>query len=108
MRALFVPAILVAYSFLAGCASAPCEPTLTLKTTKSPGQYAACVMPKMQGGALNTARSQAQRHYRIVVSSPVTADNVIEAYKTSAGASIFVYERSLLTSDFGRTAQECV
>ncbi|RJX74097.1 hypothetical protein [Pseudomonas sp. LS-2] len=108
MRILFVPALLIAGSLLAGCASAPNEPTLTLQTAKSPEQFTACVMPRLQGQAQGPILSQTQRHYRIVVPSSVAADNVIEAYKASGGGKVFVYERSLLTSGFGAAAKACV
>jgi len=108
MRKLLIPATFIAFSLLAGCASAPNEPTLTLETTKSPEQFAACVVPKLQGHSLNPTLTQSQRHYRIVVSSSLAADNVIEAYKAASGGKIFVYERSLLPFGFGRAAKECV
>ena len=53
MRPLFVSALVVASLLLAGCASAPNDPTLTLQTSKTPAQYADCVVPKLQGIALN-------------------------------------------------------
>ncbi len=98
---------------LAGCASAPNDPTLTLHTKKTPAQYADCVVPKLQGNALAPSVSQTQRSYRIVVPSKVTADNVLEAYKAPDGGKVFVYERHLLASSFTpssfeRTAQECL
>jgi len=98
---------------LAGCASAPNDPTLTLQTSKTPAQYADCVVPKLQGGALNPTVSQTQRGYRIVVASQVSADNVVEAYKSGKGGKVFIYERHLLASNllpssFERAAQECI
>jgi uncharacterized lipoprotein YajG len=92
---------------LAGCASAPNEPTLTLETSKTPEQYTACVVPKLQSRSLSPVLSQAQRHYKIVMSSSVTADNVIEAYKANSGGKVFVYERSLLGAGVGKVAKEC-
>lgn len=105
---IFSAVLMMSGSFLAGCASTPNEPTLTLVTQKSPEQFTACVMPKLQDNALSPSLSQTQRHYRIVVSSSVAADNVIEAYKASNGGKVFVYERSLMSSGFGRAAQDCV
>jgi uncharacterized lipoprotein YajG len=107
MRTLFAPVALIAFSLLAGCASAPNEPTLTLQTNKTPEQFTACVVPKLQGSAMSPVLSQAQRHYRITVSSSVAADNVIEAYKAFSGGKVYVYERSLMASGFGRAAKEC-
>jgi uncharacterized lipoprotein YajG len=98
---------------LAGCASAPNAPTLTLHTHKTPAQYADCVVPKLQGNALSPTVSQTQRSYRIVVPSKVAADNVLEAYKAPNGGKVFLYERHLLASNFipssfERAAQECL
>lgn len=113
MRPIFFPAMAFASVLLAGCASAPNDPTLTLQTTKTPTQYAECVVPKLQGVALNPTVSQTQRSYRIVVPSKVLADNVLEAYKAGSGGKVFIYERhllasSLLPSSFERAAQECI
>jgi len=106
---LLTPAALAALCslVLAGCASAPNEPTLTLETSKTPEQYTACVVPKLQGRELTPVLSQVQRHYKIVMSSSVAADNVIEAYKANSGGKVFVYERSLLGSAVGKVAKEC-
>lgn len=52
MRPLFVPAMAFVL-LIAGCASVPNDPTLTLQTSKTPAQYADCVVPKLQGSALN-------------------------------------------------------
>ncbi|MHC8391546.1 hypothetical protein ACYZTM_26725 [Pseudomonas sp. MDT2-39-1] len=113
MRPLFVPVMAFASLLLAGCASAPNDPTLTLQTHKTPAQYADCVVPKLQGSALNPTVSQTQRSYRIVVPSKVSADNVLEAYKAGSGGKVFIYERHLLASNFlpssfGRAAQDCI
>jgi hypothetical protein len=104
---------LVAPLLLSGCASAPNDPTLTLQTKKAPADYAQCVLPKLQEDALSATVSQTQRSYRIVVSSKVAADDVLEAYKASNGGKVFLYERTLLASTFGpsqleRAAQECL
>ena len=113
MRALFAPTLAVASLLLAGCASAPNDPTLTLQTRKTPAQFADCVVPKLQGSALHPTVSQTQRSYRIVVPSKVSADNVLEAYKAGSGGKVFIYERHLLASNFlpssfERAAQDCI
>jgi len=113
MRTFFAPTLAVASLLLAGCASAPNDPTLTLQTRKTPAQYADCVVPKLQSSALNPTVSQTQRSYRIVVPSKVSADNVLEAYKAGNGGKVFIYERHLLASNFlpssfERAAQDCI
>ena len=108
MRLSLVSTALIACALLAGCASAPDEPTLTLETKKSPEQFTACVVPRLQGNALTPVVSQAQRRSRVVVSSSMAADRVIEAYKASNGGRVYVYEHSLLSSGMGQAAKECV
>lgn len=113
MRLLLVSVISIAYSLLAGCASGPNQPTRIMQTSKSPEQYAECVVPKLQDRTQTPTLSQSQRHYRIVVSSTVAADNVIEAYKAPTGGKVFLYERRLLASSFKpssfeQAAQECL
>lgn len=113
MRPLFVPVMAFATLLLAGCASAPNDPTQILQTKKTPAEYADCVVPKLQGSALNPTVSQTQRSYRIVVPSKVAADNVLEAYKAPNGGKVFLYERHLLASNFmpssfERAAQDCL
>jgi hypothetical protein len=104
---------LVTSLLLSGCASTPNSPTLTLQTNKAPADYAQCVLPKLHDDALHTTVSETQRSYRIVVSSKVAADDVLEAYKASNGGKVFLYERALLASTFGpsqleRAAQACL
>ncbi|NWD67083.1 hypothetical protein HX870_05670 [Pseudomonas gingeri] len=113
MRPLFVTAMAFGSLLLAGCASAPNDPTLTLQTSKTPAEYAECVIPKLQHSELNPTVSQTQRSYRIVVTSKISADNVLEAHKAGTGGKIFVYERHLLASNllpssFERAAQDCI
>jgi len=108
MRLSLVSTALISCVLLAGCASAPDEPTLTLETKKSPEQFTACVVPRLQGSALTPVVSQAQRRSRVVVSSSMAADRVIEAYKASNGGRVYVYEHSLLSSGMGQAAKECV
>lgn len=108
MRTPFVICSLAALTILAGCASAPNEPTLALETSKSPDAYAACVMPRLQEQAFHPTLTQGQRNFRIVVPSSIAADNVIDAYKAASGGKVFVYERSLLLPGFARVARECV
>lgn len=113
MRLLLVSVMSIACSLLAGCASGPNQPTRVMQTSKSPEQYAECIVPKLQGPTQTPTLSQSQRHYRIVVSSTVAADNVIEAYKAPTGGKVFLYERRLLASSFKpssfeQAAQECL
>lgn len=108
MRTAFLISPLLLLSLLAGCTSAPNQPTLTLNTDKTPQAYAACLTPKLMDRAFTPVVSEGNRHSRIVVSSPVTADNIVELYKVSSGTKIVIYQRSLLTRGFVQIAKECV
>jgi hypothetical protein len=113
MRLSLVSTTAITLSMLAGCVSTPNQPSLTLQTAKSPEQYTDCLMPRLQDRDFAPVLSQSQRHYRIVVSSSVAADNVIEAYKAPTGGKVFLYERRLLASSFTpssfeQAAQECL
>lgn len=113
MRCLLVPSVAMTYWLLGGCAVTPNQPTLVLQTNKSPEQYAECVVPKLQDRTQTPTLSQTRRHYRVVVSSTLAADNVLEAYKTPTGGKVFLYERrpvasGLIPSSFERAARECL
>ena len=108
MHRLLIPVLALASSLLAACASTPNQPTETLHTSKSPEAYTDCVMPKLQGPTQVPTLTQSQRHYKIVVASALTADNILEAYKAPTGGKIFLYERGLLANSFKHAAQECL
>ncbi|MFJ7142895.1 hypothetical protein [Pseudomonas protegens] len=113
MRLPLIPAMTLASLLLAGCATSPNDPTLVMQTHKTPAEYAECVVPKLQSRAQTASVSQSQRGYRIVVTSKVAADNVLEAYKAPNGGKVFLYERHLLASSFTpssfeQTAQDCL
>ncbi|MGV8917662.1 MAG: hypothetical protein ACOH2R_07665 [Pseudomonas sp.] len=91
---------------LAGCASTPNSPSYTLSSSKTASDYAHCVLPKWQKEASGTTLSETQGHYKIVASSKVAADDIMEIYKASPGSKIFVYHRVPLSSTFGRNTLE--
>ncbi|MHA6576005.1 hypothetical protein [Pseudomonas sp. AN3A02] len=100
MRLLFVPAMASAALLMAGCASAPNAPTLTLQTSKSPDAYVECVVPKFEKNGMTSTVTQNSRHARIVVSSKIAADNILEVYKAQDGGKVFLYERKPVASPF--------
>ncbi|MBC3235852.1 hypothetical protein [Pseudomonas lurida] len=112
MRALFVPALAFASLSLAGCVSAPNAPTLTLQTSKSPEAYVQCVLPKLEKHGITSTVTQNSRHARVVLTSKIAADDVLEAYKSQDGGKVFLYERKPLASTITPSrlelaAQEC-
>ncbi|KAF1032850.1 MAG: hypothetical protein GAK37_00340 [Pseudomonas sp.] len=113
MRSMFVQAPAVASLLLAGCASAPNAPTATLQTSKSPDAYVQCVVPKFDKHNMAATVTQGSRHARIVVSSKIAADNILEVYKSQDGGKVFLYERKPLASAitpsrFEQIAQDCL
>jgi type IV pilus biogenesis protein CpaD/CtpE len=113
MRLLFIPVMTFSALLLGGCTSAPNDPTSTLLTDKSPEQYVDCVVPKLENHELDPAVSHSERSSRVVVSSKVAVDKVLETYKTQKGGKVYLYERQLLVStfmpsSFERAALECL
>jgi len=112
MRSFFVPAMAFASLLLTGCATAPNAPTLTLQTGKDPETYLKCVLPKLEKRGVTSTVTQNSRHAKVVLSSKVAADDVLEAYKSQDGAKVFLYERKPLASAITPSrlelaAQEC-
>jgi hypothetical protein len=107
MRTLALSLLPMTLATLTGCSSAPNQPTLELTTSKSPEAYSTCVMQTLQKAHRDPSLLQANRGYRVVLGSPVAADNVIEAYKGSSGGRVYVYQRGLFTNDLVEVANKC-
>lgn len=95
MRCFYLPGTAL---LLAGCVSAPNAPTLVLQTTKTPEAYVQCVVPKLEKHGVTATVTQNSRHARLLLSSKIAADDVLEAYKAGDGAKVFLYERKPLAS----------
>ncbi|MNP48292.1 hypothetical protein D3C76_1424000 [compost metagenome] len=84
-----------------------------MQTDKSPEHYVDCVVPKLRDNKFDPGVSHNERSYRVVVSSKVAVDNVLETYKAENGSKVYLYERRLLPStftpsSFERAAVECL
>ncbi|WP_223455851.1 MULTISPECIES: hypothetical protein [unclassified Pseudomonas] len=113
MRIVCVPVVMLASWLLAGCVSSANDPTLTLQTDKSPEQYVDCLVPKLKDEEMSPVVSGSERSYRVVVSSKVAVDTVLETRRAQDGGNVYLYERQLLAStfkpsSFERAAQECL
>jgi hypothetical protein len=98
-RILFSFAIIVS---LAACAN-PGKPTASKLTSKSPEDYAACVLPKWQALSPQTTQKSINHGYRLTAPSAVTSDEVLE------GSRATFYKGSFLSSDKLRlAARECL
>ncbi|MCK6190553.1 hypothetical protein [Pseudomonas sp. EYE_354] len=109
MRALFVPLTAL---LLAGCVSSPNTPTLTLQSIKGPDAYVQCVLPKLEKHGITSTVTQNSRHARVVLTSKIAADDVLEVYKAGEGGKVFLYERkplasALTPSRLEMSAKEC-
>ena len=98
MRAFFAPAFALASLLLAGCVSAPNAPTMTFQTSKTPEAYVQCVLPKLEKHGIAATVTQNSRHAKVVLTSKIAADDVLEAYKSQDGGKVFLYERKPLAS----------
>ena len=113
MRSFFAPALAFASLLLAGCVSAPNAPTLTLQTSKGPEAYVQCVLPKLEKQGITSTVTQNSRHAKVVLTSKIAADDVLEVYKSQEGGKVFLYERKPLASAIKpsrleQAAQECM
>ncbi|AHD15608.1 hypothetical protein C163_18340 [Pseudomonas sp. FGI182] len=107
MRFLPLAAASFTFTLLAGCASAPNQPTKELLTAKSPEAFSACVMQKLQENQQSPNVTHTSRSYRVILSSPVAADNVIETFKGDTGGKVYVYQRGLFSENLVRVASQC-
>lgn len=108
----FVPALAFASLLLTGCITAPNSPSLTLLTDKTPEGYVQCVLPKLEKHGITADVTQNSRHAKLLLTSKIAADDVLEAYKTQEGTKVFLYERKPLASAIKpsrleMSAQEC-
>lgn len=104
MRLLLLTCVLAAS--LAGCGSTPNNPSVNLETAKSPADYAQCVLPKWQQVKPETTMSESKGHFKLLVSSKVTQDDILEVFKGNPNTRVFLYQRAPLSSAFGRSALE--
>ncbi|TFY87623.1 hypothetical protein DYL59_17700 [Pseudomonas kairouanensis] len=112
MRSFFVPGLAFASLLLTGCVSAPNAPTLTLQSSKAPEAYVQCVLPKLEKHGITSTVTQNSRHAKVVLTSKIAADDVLEVYKAQDGGKVFLYERkplasALTPSRLELAAQEC-
>ncbi|MFY0731814.1 hypothetical protein [Pseudomonas sp. NFX15] len=113
MRIACIATAMVASWLLAGCTTSPNNPTSTLQTNKSPEQYVDCLVPKLKGLEMSPVVSNTERSYRVVVSSKIAVDTVLQTHQSNEGGKVYLYERQLLASSFQpsrfeRAAQECL
>ena len=108
MRCFFVPATAFASLLLAGCVSAPNAPSLTLQTAKTPEGYVQCVLPKLEKRGITATVTQNSRHAKVLLTSKIAADDVLEAYKSQDGTKVFLYERKPLASTITPSRLEIV
>ncbi|AZF21347.1 MULTISPECIES: hypothetical protein [unclassified Pseudomonas] len=112
MRSFFAPALAFASLLLTGCITAPNAPSLTLQTTKTPEGYVQCVLPKLEKHGITSTVTQNSRHAKVLLTSKIAADDVLEAYKSQDGTKVFLYERkplasALKPSRLEQAAQDC-
>jgi hypothetical protein len=98
--------------WLAGCGSTPNNPSVNLDTHKTPADYAACVFPKWQKARPEATLSEGRNHFRILVSSKVSGDEILEIYKGNPTTRVFLYQRtplaSLVHNRLEKAARDCL
>ncbi len=104
MRFLLLTSVLA--MSLAGCGSTPNNPSVDLETPKPASDYAQCVFPKWQQMRPETTMTESKGHYKLLISSKVAADDILEVFKGNPKTRVFLYQRAPLSSAFGRSALE--
>lgn len=97
-------------AMLAGCVS-PSDlknntPTMQVKTTKSPRDYAICVFPKWQDARSEATMSETENGYRLVIGAMNLTDELLEITKFGSGSSVSFYQRVAWMPGVGRSAVE--
>jgi hypothetical protein len=97
---------------LAGCGSTPNNPSVDLDTQKTPADYVACVFPKWQKAKPEATLTESKGHFKILVSSKIAADEILEVYKGNPNTRVFLYQRaplsSLVHSNLENAARDCL
>ncbi|WP_296182032.1 hypothetical protein [Pseudomonas sp. UBA1879] len=104
MRLLLLTTVLAVS--LSGCGSTPNNPSVDLETAKAPGEYAQCVFPKWQQIKPETTMTEGKNHIKLLVSSKVSQDDILEVFKGNPNTRVFLYQRAPLAAAFGRSALE--
>ncbi|WP_054912359.1 hypothetical protein [Pseudomonas sp. NBRC 111127] len=93
---------------LAGCAT-PGKPTASKLSSKTPQEYAACVLPKWQAVAPQATQKSIAHGYRLTASSAVASDDVLEVIDSGEGSRATFYKGSFLSGDkLRQAAKECL
>lgn len=100
----------VAMVMLAGCASTESllggEPSSSYKTSKTPQQYAKCVVPKWQSARRGVSSFETETGYRVVAEYEWNTDEVLDIASVKTGASVRHYQRADWAAMPGRSAIE--
>lgn len=107
MRKLIGSIMLV---LLVGCSSPgdlkSGKATISALSSKTPKQYALCVMPKWQDARSGATMTETASGYRLIVATDSTAEELLEVNKASNGSSVALYQRLSWAPGYGRSAIE--
>jgi hypothetical protein len=105
---LFVGALAVAV--LVGCASTDSllndKPSGVYSTTKSPQQYAKCVVPKWQNARRGISSFETEEGFRVVAEDDMNTNEVLDIAASGAGSKVSLYQRMPWSKMPGRGAIE--
>ena len=86
----------LALTLLAGCSLpaslVPGEPNISKTSTKSPKDYAACLLPLWQKDVAKTSQTSISNGYRITAPSIITADEILDIVKYKDGSRVSLYQ----------------
>ena len=100
----------VAVAMLAGCTTPgdlkSGKATISASSTKTPRQYAFCVMPKWQDARSGATMAETENGYRLIVSTDTTAEELLEVNRSSSGSRVELYQRLSWAPGYGRASIE--
>lgn len=100
----------VAVAMLAGCTTPgdlkAGKATISASSSKTPKQYALCVMPKWQDARSGATMTETSTGYRLIVATDSTAEELLEVNRSSNGSSVALYQRLSWAPGYGRSAIE--
>lgn len=113
---IFIGALAVA--LLVGCTTPSdlrsSSPVFTSSTSKSPKQYALCVLPKWQDLNAGSSMSETENGYRLIMSNPGVGqtDELLEITRTDVGSTVKHFQRiawqQLGRGDVSKAVSSCI
>ncbi|AKA23841.1 hypothetical protein PCL1606_23880 [Pseudomonas chlororaphis] len=99
---------------LAGCslptALAPGKPNVSEITSKTPKDYAQCVLPAWQRETSRTTQTDISNGYRITAPGSLASDEIVEVVKSKNGSLVSLYQGTpwAKSGSLKKVVQDCL